>query len=89
MDDYPTELPWKYSTGGGQYHGLRTKPDGSPWTEEYKDILDRAVSRPQNTYYIEDIILEEARTYLSEVKTAKQVAEIIQNRVQLYLNEQQ
>ncbi len=89
MDDYPTELPWKYSTGGGQYHGLRTKPDGSPWTEEYKDILDRAVSRPQNTYYIEDIILEEARTYLSGVKTAKQVAEIIQNRVQLYLNEQQ
>lgn len=56
---------------------------------EYKDILDRAVSRPQNTYYIEDIILEEARTYLSGVKTAKQVAEIIQNRVQLYLNEQQ
>ena len=89
MDDYPTELPWKYSTGGGHYHGLRTKPDGSPWTEEYKDILDRAVSRPQNTYYIEDIILEEARTYLSGVKTAKQVAEIIQNRVQLYLNEQQ
>ncbi len=89
---YYTDVPepsWEYTMGGGTYYLLATKPDGSPWTEEYKDILDRAVSRPQNTYYIEDIILEEARTYLSGVKTAKQVAEIIQNRVQLYLNEQQ
>lgn len=89
---YYTDVPkpsWEYTLGGGTYYLLATKPDGSPWTEEYKDILERAVSRPQNTYYIEDIILEEARTYLSGVKTAEQVAEIIQNRVQLYLNEQQ
>jgi len=80
---------WQYTMGGGVYHPLATKPDGSPWTEEYKDILSRAVPRPQNTSYIEEIILEEAAGYLSGIKTAEQVAEIIQNRVQLYLNERQ
>lgn len=93
MDDYMdtslSEHPWKYSIGGGRYEALHTKPDGSPWTAEYRDILDKAVPRCQSTYYIEDIILEEAATYLSKVKTAEQVAETIQNRVQLYLNEQQ
>ena len=87
--EYSPISPWSYNTGGGIYIPLATKPDGSLWTEEYKDILSRAVPRPQNTYYIEDIILEEAASYLSGVKTAEQVAEIIQNRVQLYLNEQQ
>lgn len=93
MDDYTDSSlsghPWKYSTGGGRYEALHTKPDGSPWTAEYTDILDRAVPRCQSTSYIEDIILEEASTYLSGVKTAEQAAETIQNRVQLYLNEQQ
>ena len=93
MDDYMDtslyEHPWKYSIGGGRYEALHTKPDGSPWTAEYRDILDKALPRCQSTYYIEDIILEEAATYLSKVKTAEQVAETIQNRVQLYLNEQQ
>lgn len=89
MEDAPTDSPWSYTVGGGVYHSLATKPDGSPWTEEYQGILERAVGRSQNTCYIEDIILEEAATYLSGVKTAQQVAEIIQNRVQVYLNEQQ
>lgn len=87
--DYNPADPWEYSVGGGVYYVLDTKPDGNPWTKEYKDILDQAVPRPQDTYYIEDIILEEVATYLSGIKTAEQVAEIIQNRVQLYLNEQQ
>lgn len=81
--------PWKYATGGGKYETLRTKPDGSPWTAEYTDILDRAVPRCQSACFIEDIILEEASAYLSQIKTAEQTAEAIQNRVQLYLNEQQ
>jgi len=81
--------PWSYNVGGGVYHPLATKPDGSPWAEEYKDILSRAVPHAQNTAYIEEIILEEAAGYLSGVKTAEQVAEIIQNRAQLYLNERQ
>ncbi len=81
--------PWSYSMGGGNYIPLTTKPDGSPWTEEYKDILGRAMPRPQNTWYIEQIILEEAGGCLSGVKTPEQVAETIQNRVQLYLDERQ
>ena len=93
MDNYTDPSlsghPWKYSTGGGRYQALHTKPDGSPWTAEYTQILNRAVPRCQSTYYIEDIILEEAATYLSGIKTAEQAAETIQNRVQLYLNEQQ
>ena len=43
-----------------------------PWTAEYTQILNRAVPRCQSTYYIEDIILEEAATYLSGIKTAEQ-----------------
>lgn len=89
MDDYPTEPSMEIFYRRRSISWAAHKAGRLPWTEEYKDILDRAVSRPQNTYYIENIILEEARTYLSGVKTAKQVAEIIQNRVQLYLNEQQ
>lgn len=81
--------PWQYYIGSGIYYGLCTKPDGTPWTEEYKSILDRAVPRAQNTYSIEKIILEDAAAFLSGKKTADQVAETIQNRVQLYLNEQE
>ncbi len=88
MEDDPIGSPWNYTIGGGVYYRLATKPDGQPWTEEYKDLLDRAVPRPQDTRMIENIIMEEADTYFSGVKTAQQVAEIIQNRVQLYLNEQ-
>ncbi len=88
FEDHPIS-PWSYSMGGGSYTPLTTKPDGSPWTEEYKDILGRAVPRPQNTWYIEQIILEEAGGCLSGVKTPEQVAATIQNRVQLYLDERQ
>lgn len=87
MADSP-ESPWQYSIGSNMYYGLSTRPDGTPWTAEYKDILDRAVPRSQNTRFIEDIILEEAAAYLSGRKTAQQVAATTQNRVQLYLNEQ-
>ncbi len=82
------EYPWQYYIGSGTYYVLTTKPDGSPWTEEYKSILEQAVPRAQNTFYIEEIIVEEADSFISGDKTAAQVAEIIQNRVQLYLDEQ-
>ena len=87
MEDSP-EYPWQYYIGSGTYYVLTTKPDGSPWTEEYKSILEQAVPRAQNTFYIEEIIVEEADSFISGDKTAAQVAEIIQNRVQLYLDEQ-
>ena len=39
-------------------------------------------------YYIRDMVMEEAMACFAGDKTEKEVAKIIQNRVQNYLNEQ-
>lgn len=54
-----------------------------------RNLIDNVFGK--HAYHVEivKIIEEEAESYFQGRKTAEQVAEIIQNRVQLYLHENQ
>lgn len=65
---------------------LAGKPDGTSYLEEYITYMDSGV--PLSIEYdIQDIILEETSSFFSGEKTEQEVADIIQNRVQIYLDE--
>ena len=58
------------------------------YAEQYFAFLDGAVF-PKAPYgvHIWDIVQEEAEAYFNGTKKAEEVAEVIDNRVQLYLDE--
>lgn len=66
-------------------YGINTDEDN----QKILDVINGAACRLQiNENFVYDtIIMEEAETYFSGQKSAKEVAEIIQNRVQNYLDE--
>lgn len=51
------------------------------------DVLENARLYDNDTGMVLDILIEEGEAYRSGVKTAAQVMDIVNNRVQLYLNE--
>ena len=52
-----------------------------------KEFLESCVAAPLHENELENIIMEEVDPYFQGRKTAQEIAEIIQNRVQLYLDE--
>ena len=65
---------------------LKSKPDGTTFVGEYIELMDQA--RPASSQIkIQDIIFEEAGAYFAGDKSEKEVAKIIQSRVQIYLKE--
>ena len=54
---------------------------------EYIDAMENARMLPVRTEPLLDIICEEAAYYFNGSKGVEETAEVIQNRVQLYLNE--
>ena len=54
---------------------------------QLQDLFDRTTAISYQDKALMDIILEEAETYFSADKTAKEAAAIIQNRVGTYLAE--
>lgn len=54
---------------------------------ELKTALENARTKPLRTETIVQIIIDEAKNYFSDNKTIDEVREMVQNRVQLYLNE--
>lgn len=79
---------WVYDRGNGIYQTVYVKPDGSTWEQEYLDLMNSCVQKSDDLDEIKDIITEEASTYFDGSKDINKVVEIIQNRVQLYLDEQ-
>ncbi len=67
---------------------LDAKPDGSSWQKEYEEIREQCVMAEGNIDAVRTIIFEEVKDYFSHVREADAVAALIQNRVQLYLDEQ-
>ncbi len=65
---------------------LEGRADGSSFAEEYIELMDKSILESTD-YEIQGIIMEEAASYFSGDKTEQQVAQAIQNRVQLYLDE--
>ena len=76
-----------YVDAAGACWELASKPDGSSFLSEYLEALENAAPLPLWHEQIEGVVLEESRAYFEGDKTAQDVAAIIQNRVQLYLDE--
>lgn len=57
------------------------------WVEEYRRAMEEVRTIPLRTESILEIICQEAEDYFADRKSAEQVAEIVENRVQLYLDE--
>lgn len=87
-DEYDPNGGLLYDKGDGVYSRLGTKPDGSSWEQEYLELMNHCVNRSNRTEPIVDIIMEEADSYFTGNKDAAAAALVIQNRVQLYLDEQ-
>lgn len=66
---------------------LEGREDGSSYLDEYMELMDSGESLSVQ-YSIQNIILEEVMAYFAGDKSEYEVADIIQNRIQNYLNEQ-
>lgn len=63
------------------------KEDGTTTLQDWSSFLEQCVPAPIAHEDLSDIIWEEAQGYFEGDKSAEAVAEIIQNRIQLYLDE--
>ncbi len=63
--------------------GVNTDEDN----QRVYDLIEAAVGIMENDAYIYNIITEQSSAYFSGQKSAEEVAEIIQNRVQNYIDE--
>ena len=63
--------------------GVNTDEDN----QRVYDLIEAAVGIMENDAYIYNIITEESSAYFSGQKSAEEAAEIIQNRVQNYIDE--
>lgn len=71
------------------WNGLESirKEDGTTTLQDWSSFLEQCVPAPIAHEDLSDIIWEEAQGYFEGDKSAETVAEIIQNRIQLYLDE--
>ena len=84
-DKYVEE--WLYTAGGGGYPFQ--KSDGSTYIEEYVEFLRGLGPWPIKDTPIREIIEQETEKYFNDVYDLDRTIEVIDNRVQLYLDEQQ
>ena len=61
--------------------------DDPEYKEAYEQFLESCVPRPKSHEDIESIVWEDASSYIEGNKSAEEVAKIVDNRVQLYLDE--
>lgn len=73
--------------GQGVMELVDVETDGTEEMEEYLTYLDNCGYQYNAYSDITDIIYEEANSYFANQQTVEKTAELIQNRVQLYLNE--
>lgn len=85
--EWSEEWLYKFSMGEMEVSCYFTKPNGESYIEDYVEFLRKLGPMPGYGSVISDVVLEEAEYYFNGDKSAEQVAEIIDNRVQMYLNE--
>lgn len=66
---------------------ISLKPDGSTYLEEYLAFVESCEPMPYIPQQIRQIVSEEAMLFFDGRKEAGETADIIQRRVQLYLEE--
>lgn len=69
------------------YQDIEVKPDGTPYLEEYLAFVKSCEPRPYWPGQIRTIVAEEITPFFEGSKSAKEAAEVLQRRVQLYLDE--
>lgn len=77
-------------TGKASFHGMLNVTvfaDGTTSIHETNALLERCVPKPRNYEELENIIIEEITAYYEGDKSARDVAIIIDNRIQVYLDE--
>lgn len=75
-----------YWMDNGGFHPVYAKPDGTSYMPEYLELMDNCTDWTGRNQ-IRVIIEEEAEAFFSGNKDAHTVANIIQSRVQIYLDE--
>ena len=78
---------WSYNVGGGTYIILESKPNGDSWLEEYLECMDSCVPRPNKSWDVNRMIQEEVNYYFDGERNMEQTIDVLQRRVQLYLDE--
>lgn len=63
------------------------KPDGTPWLEEFLDFAENSIPEPNLPDQLSTIIGSELFSYYEEGRSSRETADNIQNRVQIYLDE--
>lgn len=64
------------------------KPDETPWLEEFMDFVENCRPEPDAPKAISNILYDELAGYFDGNRSVEETAQLIQNRVQLYLDEQ-
>lgn len=78
----------KVSANGDDFMELDAKPDGASWLEDYLSFIETCEPEQGWRYTpVGMIISEEVQSYFAGDMSADKVAENIQSRVQLYLDE--
>ena len=77
---YLAQPAWKESV-------KKVVSDGTPVMDKYKALLESCVPYPEEYDEIVKIVWEEGQAYIEGDKSASEVAAIIDNRIQLYLDE--
>lgn len=68
-------------------HRLLLKEDGTTTLQDHKDFLESCIPEPDDYEDIVNMVWEEAQSYMAGDKSAKEVARIVDSRIQLYLDE--
>lgn len=66
---------------------LDGKEDGSSYVKEYIELAENCMPKKDEYAQIRSIVIEEVQAFFNGQKTAKQVAEVIQSRVTIFLEE--
>lgn len=82
--DWVGDGVWQYKIGQAYYDFYDA--DGNCYIEDYVDFLSKLGPWPQDSP-IEDIVLEEAKTYFNSASDLEHTVNVIDSRVQLYLDE--
>lgn len=87
FDGEPVFVTYDSSYGQLQSPIEDLKPDGTTYIKEYMDFLESSVPWPEDPSQISAILKEELGAYFSGAKSLEETVDVLQNRVQLYLDE--
>ncbi len=87
VDEFGNEIyPYRMGTGFNGFN-LDVGPLTAEQAEKFRKLIENTVKVVDYDYEVYNIIIEEADAFFMNAKSAEEVAEIINNRVETYINE--